>query len=120
MAIAREILSAGGGAGLALAVSGSRSLTVSAAGTTQATATDLTSAVNVITTCTEAASGVQLPVNDIADKITVINATAVNLRVYPPSGGAFNGGTANVPMTLGANRGAEFYQTGTANYGAAY
>ena len=117
--IAREVLSAGGGAGLALAICGSRSLTVSAAGTTAATATDLTSALNVITTCTEAACGVQLPVNDIADSITVINATAVNLRVFPPSGGAFNGNTADAPVTLGAYRGADFYQTGTANYGVA-
>jgi hypothetical protein len=118
MPIAREVLSAGGGAGLAYAVSGSRSLTVTAAGATQATATALTSALNVITTCTEAAGGVQLPVNDIADSIVVINATANNCRVYPPTGGAFNGGTANVPVTLGANRGTTFYQTSALNYGA--
>lgn len=116
--IAREVLSAGGGPGLAYAIAGSRSLTVTAAGTTAATATALTSAVNVITTCTEAACGVILPVNDIADSIVVINATGLNVRVFPPTGGAFNGGTANVPVTMGANRGTTFYQTGTANYGA--
>lgn len=118
MTIAREVLSAGGGPGLAYAVAGSRSLTVTAAGSAVGTATALTSALNVVTTCTEAACGVILPVNDIGDSIVVINATAVNVRVYPPTGGAFNGWTANVPVTLGANRGTTFYQTGTANYGA--
>ena len=117
MTIAREVMAAGGGSGLSAAVRGSYSLTVTAAGVAAATATALTTSLNVITTCTEAACGVILPANDIGDSITVINATANNARVYPPTGGAFNGGTANVPVTLGANKGTTFFQTGTANYG---
>lgn len=114
--IAREISAAGFSGLAAQAILGSRSLTVSAAGATQATATALSSAFNVVTTCTEAASGVLLPVNDLCDEIIVVNATTANLRVYPPSGGSFNGGTANVPLTMGPNTRNTFYQIGTANY----
>lgn len=114
--IARELCSSGLSSLAAFAISGSRSLTVSAAGATQATATALSSAVNVITTCTEAASGVLLPVNDICDSIIVCNATSANLRVYPPVGGNLNGGTTNVPFTMAPNSAEEFYQVGTANY----
>lgn len=117
--IAREVQASGLSALTALSICGSRDLTVTAAGTTLATATALTCAVNVITTCTEAACAVSLPVNDIADSIRVINATSANARVFPPSGGAFNGATADVPYTLGANRAADFIQTGTANYAVA-
>lgn len=114
--IARELVSSGLSSLAAFSIAGSRSLTVTAAGATQGTATALTSALNVVTTCTEAACGVLLPVNDIGDSITVCNATSANLRVYPPTGGAFNGGTANVPYTMAPNSTEEFFQVGTANY----
>ncbi len=116
--IARELASSGLSALAAQSVTGSRSLTVTAAGTTTGTATALTSALNVITTCTEAANGVILPANDAGDDITVVNATSANLRVYPPAGGAFSGGTANVPFTMAPNSQKTFYQIGTANYSA--
>lgn len=114
--IARELMGAGLGSNATTAICGSRALTVTAAGATQATATAISSSVNVITTCTESASGVILPVNEICDSIIVCNATANNLRVYPPSGGAFSGGTANVPFTMAPNSTEEFFQVGTANY----
>ena len=97
MPIAREIASSGLSGLACQAITGSLSLTVTAAGATQATATALSSATNVITTCTEAASGVILPVNQAGDTIVVCNATSANLRVYPPVGGTMNGGTVNVP-----------------------
>lgn len=114
--IARELVSSGLSPLAAFSIVGSRSLTVTAAGATQGTATALSSATNVITTCTEAACGVLLPVNDIGDSIVVCNATSANLRVYPPVGGAFNGGTANIPYTMAPNSTEEFFQVGTANY----
>lgn len=114
--IAREVQAAGLSALAAQAICGSKSLTVTAAGATQATATALTSALNVVTTCTEAACGVLLPANDAGDSIVVCNATSANLRVYPPVGGAFNGGTANIPYTMAPNSSEEFFQTSTVNY----
>mgnify|MGYP001590466058 CR=1 FL=1 len=117
MPIQAEILGAGGGAALAQAVAGTRSLTVTAAGVAQATATSIPSAVSVVTTSTEAAGGVVLVAKDVGDSFVVINATSNNLRVYPPVGGAINGATTNAPAVLGANRGATFYQTGALNFG---
>ncbi len=114
--IAREIQSAGLSALACMAITGSQSLTVTAAGATQATATALSSAVNIITTCTEAASGVQLPVNQPGDSIQVVNATSANLRVYPPTGGALAGGTANIPFTMAPNSSEDFTQTSALNY----
>lgn len=114
--IARELVSSGLSPLAAFSILGSRALTVTAAGATQATATQLTAALNVVTTCTEAASGVLLPVNDLGDEIKICNATSSNLRVYPPVGGAFNGGTANIPYTMAPNSTEEFLQVGTANY----
>lgn len=114
--IARELVSSGLSALAAFSISGSRSLTVTAAGATQATATALTSAVNIITTCTEAASGVLLPVNDICDSIVVCNATSANLRVYPPVGGALAGATANQPYSMAPNSSEEFFQVSALNY----
>ena len=120
MPIQAEILGAGGGAALAQAVSGTRNVAVTAAGSTQAAATSIPSANSVITTCTEAAGGVKLVAKDVGDTFTVINATANNLRVYPPTGGALNGGTTNAPAVLGAYRGAVFYQYTALNFGATF
>ena len=118
MTIARELQSAGLSALAASSIAGTKALTVTAAGVTAATATDLAAAFNVVTTCTEAACGVQLPANDGGDSIVVVNATANNLRVYPPTGGAFSGATADVPYTMAANSVKTFYQTSTVNYAA--
>lgn len=114
--IARELVSSGLSPLAAFSISGSRSLTITAAGSTQATATAMTSAINVVTTCTEAASGVLLPINDIADSIIVCNATSANLRVYPPIGGTMSGSTVNVPFTMAPNSTEEFFQVGTLSY----
>ncbi len=114
--IAREI-SASGLSGLACnAICGSQSLTVTAAGTTQATATALSSAFNVVTTCALGANGVQLPVNQPGDSIQVCNATSANCYVYPPTGGSFSGGTANIPFCMGPNASEEFTQISATNY----
>lgn len=117
MAIQREISSAGFSGPASAAVAGSRSLTVTAAGGTTSTATALTTAINIITTCALGADGVKLPIVEIGDTIAVANATSANLYVYPPTGGAFNGGTANVPYCMAPNSQEDFIQTSTAgNY----
>lgn len=116
MAIAREINSAGLSALACQAITGSKSLTVTAAGGTQAAATALTSALNIVTTCVLGANGVILPVNEAGDLITVSNTTAANLYVYPPVGGAMSGGTANIPWMMAPNWTEDFLQTSALNY----
>lgn len=81
---------------------------ISAAGTTQGTATELTAADNDVTTVA-ANSGVVLSSKGApGDTQTVFNAGANPLNVYPPSGMKINALSANTPMVLYTNTGCLF------------
>lgn len=81
---------------------------VSAAGTTQGTATELTASDSEITTVA-AGSGVVLHSGlSAGDEQTVFNAGANAVKVYPPSGFKINALSANAPMTLATNTGCLF------------
>ena len=81
---------------------------VSAAGTTQGTATELTFADSEVTTVA-AGSGVVLSSSATAgDTQSVFNAGANPLKVYPPSGFKINSLPANQAMTLATNTGCLF------------
>lgn len=71
--------------------------TISAAGTTQGTATALTTMHSRVTT-TGANSGVKLPYAVSGMQCTVINAGANPLRIYPDTGAAIDGGSANAAI----------------------
>jgi hypothetical protein len=78
----------------------STSAAVSAAGTTQGTATALTASYNVVTTAA-ANSGVILPAATTAGwSVTVVNRGANAVNVYPASGAAIDGAAANVAISL--------------------
>jgi hypothetical protein len=82
--------------------------TVSAAGTTQGTATELTMADSEVTTVS-VGSGVSLSSQlSAGDMQTVFNAGANAVKVYPPSGFKINSLSTNTPMTLGVNTGCLF------------
>jgi hypothetical protein len=73
---------------------------ISAAGSTQGTATSLTNAVNFIGTAASG-SGVVLSSSATAgDSQFVYNGGANPVKVYPPSGASINGLTANAPHVL--------------------
>ena len=93
---------------------------VAAAGNSQATATPVTGAVNVVTSATAtSADGVVLPADRAeGDLLMVINATAVALDVFPPTGGAINGGSANAAKALVANMSGLYISMGSGNWGA--
>lgn len=76
---------------------------VSAAGTTQGTATELTAADSEVTTVASGAGVVLSSQIAPGDEQTVFNAGANALKIYPPSGMKINALTANVPMTLATN-----------------
>ncbi len=81
---------------------------VSAAGTTQATATELTSADSEVTSV-GVASGVVLSSKlTPGDQQTVFNGGVNPLKIYPPSGMSINSLTINLPMTLQVNTGVLF------------
>ncbi len=81
---------------------------VSAAGTTQGTATELGAADSEVTTV-GASSGCVLS-SQLApgDTQTVFNAGANSLKIYPPSGMQINALGTNLPMTLAVNTGCIF------------
>lgn len=94
----------GGGvsAGMAKALNGDVSATVSAAGTTQATATELTASINVVTTA-GASSGVRLLSCEIGDSQEVLNLGANAVTVYPDTGSRINAIATNGGFTLATN-----------------
>lgn len=85
---------------LAHALAGTNAATVSAAGTIQSDATLIAFDNNLITTAS-ASQGVRLPSFN-AGAIYIANGTAVDVFVYPPTGGKINNDTANDPVTLPA------------------
>lgn len=108
MAMALEMVRGGLSPGSARAINGQVASAVSAAGTTQSTATLLGAGHNVITTLS-AAQGVRLPDVEIGDEIFVYNGvSAVVLLVYPPTSGTINQLAANDPGYLAPYRGAMF------------
>lgn len=81
-----------------------------AAGTTGATATTLTADHNWVATVTSSAHGVILKEMPPGSFMSVVNADGTDsLNVYPWSGAALNGATADLPVTLPANSAAWFF-----------
>lgn len=83
------------------------SQSVTAAGSTQATATLLTRPISNVTTV-PASSGVRFPTATPGMRLVVRNASATLLRVYPASGGQIN--------TLGANTGFQLEGSATIEF----
>jgi hypothetical protein len=86
---------------------------MSAAGTTQGTATVLTGTVNVVSTITaSSAEGVILPSaeNHARKVVLVINATTAALTVYPASGETIDGAKANAAVTIPGKKAKRFYR----------
>ena len=81
---------------------------LSAAGTTQGTATRLTAADNELTTVAAGAGVALASALASGDSQTVFNAGANAVKVYPPSGMRINALAANAPMTLATNTGVIF------------
>lgn len=74
---------------------------VAAAGSTQANAAALTlGALNVVSAA-DGTKGVVLPVGAAGDVVRVYSSVATNgLKIYPPSGGDINDGTADAAITI--------------------
>lgn len=80
-------------------------ITLSAAGTTQGTATELTAADNEVTTVADGAGVVTSQFLASGDTQSVFNAGANALKVYPTSGMKINSLPANQPMLLPTSTG---------------
>lgn len=108
MGIAARMMRGGLSAGMAKSINGDINSAVSAAGTTQGTATALQASINSVTTVA-ASSGVILPATEIGDDVWVYNGTATNaLTVYPDSGATINQLSSNFGVQLAPYTGAMF------------
>ena len=81
---------------------------VSAAGTTQGTATALTNTLNFVSTAA-ASSGVVLYTGSAGDCQIVYNGGANPVKVYPPSSAKINGLATNAAHTLATNTACEYW-----------
>lgn len=99
MSLSARVIGGGFSAGQVRALAGGVAATVSAAGTTQGTATALTASKNLISTVASGA-GVKLPLAEIGDDILIYNGGANALKVYPPTSGRINSSDANEAVTL--------------------
>ncbi len=100
MPLVRNQMGGGTSAGQAQALNGRAiNSAITAAGTTQGTATAITADVNIVTTATSA-QGVQLYNGIIGDSQEVFNNTSTDIRVYPPTGGNVNQLAANSGFVL--------------------
>lgn len=100
MPLATDLMGAGFSAGQAKAANGQINFTVSAAGTTQATATALKSTNNYVSTV-GASAGVILPNASHRDSVRIYNAGANPLTIYPPVGSRIYPAATNAGVALG-------------------
>lgn len=110
MALAKEVMGGGFSAGQAKALNGNIRTGISAAGTTQGTATSLTASTNLVATATSL-QGVILPSCEVGDSVTVFNDnTGVTIVVYPDSSSKINQLSTNTGMNLANNTSAEYFR----------
>ncbi len=81
---------------------------ISAAGTTRADATALTTETNIVTTVASG-TGVVLSAGTLGGKEVVINRGANPLKIYAPGSGTLNGVSGTTGVTLPSNAGYTFY-----------
>lgn len=71
---------------------------LAATGTTQATAASVKNTIHSLTGAGD--TGVILPLATVGDEFTLANISGNTIKVYPPVGGALNGGTANDAISV--------------------
>ena len=103
-----KVFGAGLSVPLAAAMCKDVATSISAAGTTQGTATELTAADSELTTVASGSGVVLSSQLASGDSQTVFNAGANAVKVYPPSGMKINALAANAPMLLATNTGCFF------------
>lgn len=100
MSIAKNTMQGGLSAMTSLAINGGVAAGLSAAGTTQGTATALALGCNTVTTVASS-SGVILPAGNLGDEMWVFNNGANSLTVYPPTSAKINAGSTNAGVSIG-------------------
>jgi hypothetical protein len=93
---------------------------LAAAGSTQATAAEITADYIMVTSLTELTTdGVVLPPGNLGDEVIIINGTSsANLKIYPRSGGKINNAAADAALELSPNSAAHFIGINSLNWAA--
>jgi hypothetical protein len=92
---------------------------MAAAGTTQATAAEITADYVLVSTVTSSADGVVLPPGNLGDEVVIVNGDAFdNLKIYPRSGGKINNAVADAALEIAPNRAAHFIGINDKNWAA--
>lgn len=81
---------------------------VTANGSTQAQATQLTKTYNIINTAASANLGVQLLDASAGTRVTIFNSTNNTVKIYPYSGESINELATNAALQLGPEKGRDF------------
>jgi hypothetical protein len=90
---------------------------ITAAGATQATATELTTAVNNVTVVASGADGVRLPIAQPGVQILVRNSDASDaLNIFPASGGQINALGVDTAYSLAAGSTIQLFATTTTQW----
>lgn len=98
--LVKSLMGSGCSAGLAQSIAGRVTSGLTATGSSsQANSLAIYSSINVVST-TAANTGVRLPSGSAGDEMVVANNGASTLTVYPPVGGALNGGSANAGLSV--------------------
>lgn len=98
--IQKNLMGSGLSAGTAKSIAGRLVTGLTSTGSTsQANSLAVYSEINVVTT-TGANTGVRLPSLSAGDTMMIVNLGASTLFVYPPVGGALNGGSANAKIDV--------------------
>ena len=86
------------------------SSTIAAAGNSQGTATAITTQFTYVT-ASDGTKGVILPTTTTAGTMIIVHNTvnAQNLKVYPPTSGTINGGSANTEVVVAGEETAFFF-----------
>jgi hypothetical protein len=90
------------------AAGSSQQFGIAAAGTTQGTATALSSSINEVAS-TSAGGGVRLPTSS-GQEIVVYSTAGADVKVYPPTGAAITGNSTNAPVLIQSGSRVTFLQ----------
>jgi len=114
MALDRDLMGVGFADKQAQLVGAPATTAVTAAGTTSADATVLGTQTKMVTGTFTGADGIRLPTNmKLNDPYWVFNSSGSTGLVYPPTGGALNGGSTDAGLSMTTKKVAQFIRLST-------
>lgn len=117
MSLKKDLVAVGFFANQADAVLGAVETGITAdTGSAQADSYPITKAVSVVSTVGTIGDSLILPVASAGDELWVRNNGANSADVFPQSGGAINGGSANAALAVAASKTVIFKNIGGANW----